>query len=159
MICREQVARSENRSKVLKRSVLTPKLGIREHKTWSKGAQHYISGHHLLFCSLRHPGRGPWVTAATGLKATHSKPLIACLSPKGTDRSLPAGVSQHYTSLEPLHLPSAPNPSLSCIWMLQIKLFAKIRGLATQGSNAQHVPSLSLVSPKKYPPHVPCFSS
>lgn len=41
--------------------------------------------------------------------------------------------------------------------MLQIKLLAKIRGLAAQGSNAQHVPSLSLVSPEKYPPMCPLF--
>ena len=39
VICREQVAESENWWKLLKRSVLTLKLGIREHMKWSKGAQ------------------------------------------------------------------------------------------------------------------------
>lgn len=34
VICREQVAESENQWKLLKRSVLTPKLGIREHVKW-----------------------------------------------------------------------------------------------------------------------------
>lgn len=149
MICREQVARSENRSEVLKISVLTPKFGIREHKKWSKGAQHNISGHHLLFCSLRQRALGDCSHQAQ----SHSKPLIACLSPRGTDRSLPAGVSQHYTSLEPLHLPSAPNPSISCMWMLQIKLLAKIRGLATQGSNAHSMCQVSAwFHPKNIPP-------
>lgn len=86
------------------------------------------------------------------LKATH-RLLIA----QRHRQVSPSRGLQHHTSLEPLHLPFAPKPSLSCIWMLQIKLLAKIRELAAQESNAQHVPSLSLVSPRKYPSMCPLF--
>lgn len=161
MICREQVASSEKLEQGAQKKylVLTPKLGIREHKKLSKGAQHQISGHHLLFCSLRRPHRGPWVTAATGLKATHSKPLIACLSPKGTDRLLPAG----YHSMTPawnlctfLLIQTHPYPAYGCS---RLNCLPKSEGL--QHKKAMH--STCQVSawfhPKTIPPHVPSFPS
>lgn len=39
VICREEVAKGENWWELLKRCILIPKLDIKEHMKWAKGAQ------------------------------------------------------------------------------------------------------------------------
>ena len=113
-----------------------------------------------LLCLLRHSGKGPWA-ALQPPGCSHSLKSVHCLLISQRHGQVPpcgsiAAVHQPVTR-SPLHLPSAPKPSLSCIQRSPIESLAQDQTGGLQHKATMHSMrqvSAQCLQPKNIPP---CF--